>query len=154
MTAPTPPIDPLLAALADLDRAVEACLRLAWEPAGALPPDERRRQADRLVSAYETADKRADLLLSAIIGAGGCPGLLDATARAARAASERTGAVLALRSALSPDDVPGLRAAERARVLAEFAEARANARDLRVRREVVQPWAEYRAARQHEEATA
>lgn len=142
MTAPTPtpPIEALAAALAALDRAVEACLRLAWEPAGALPPDERRRQAARLVSAYEQADRRADLLLAALVGAGGAPGLLDAVEGACSTASERTVACSALWAGGAE-----ARPASRALAVALHAEERAAARDALVRRAVVLPWARRRA---------
>lgn len=141
MTAPTPtpPIEAFAAALAALDRAVEACLRLAWEPAGALPPDERRRQAARLVSTYEQADRRADLLLAALIAAGGCPGLLAAVEAACDRALARTLAIYRRRAG-----VADARGAERALAVCRHAEGRAAARDLAVRRGVMEPWAEGR----------
>lgn len=146
MDTPTP-LDTLAAALADVDRAVEALLRLAWEPAGALPPEERRRAAGRLVSAYEQADRRADLLLTAIVGAGGCPGLLAAVEAAARRAGERGVGILALRAGGADE-----RGAARALLIAQHAEERADARDLRVRTELVIPWLERLAERRRGEA--
>jgi prolyl-tRNA synthetase len=166
MAEPTP-LDALRAALADVDRAVEGCLALAW--AAGLDPDDRQRAAQRAVDAYQRADQRADLLLSAIIADGGAPGLLDTTEAAVKRANERTGAVLALRSGLPvtpealaeakdaeenkrmPKD-PALRTAEHARMVAEHAEGRAAARDLRVRREVLLPWAQRRVRRTEEAA--
>lgn len=142
MTAPTPtpPIEAFAAALAALDRAVEACLRLAWEPAGALPPDERRRQAARLVSTYEQADRRADLLLAALIAGGGCSGLLEAVEGACHQALDRVVACYALRAGGAE-----ARPASRALAVALHAEERAAARDALVRRAVVLPWARRRA---------
>lgn len=116
MTTPTP-FDALGSALVAVDRATEAALALAWsdEPTG----DARRIAARRVVAAYEAADKRADLLLTAIIGAGGTRGLDDALGAAHRRATERLTGCYALR------DEPG---GERAAVVAEHAAERALAR--------------------------
>lgn len=147
MDAPTP-LDTLAAALTAVDRAVESCLALAWspEPTG----DERRHTARRLVDAYERADRRADLLLGAMIAEHTIPSLsalLDVTEAACRRASDRTAAAYALQAGLPLADRAGLAAAGRALILAEHAEGRAAARDLLVRSAVALPWARRRAGR-------
>lgn len=94
MDAPTP-LDALAAALRAVDDAVHACLALAW--ATGIAPDDRRRAAQRTVGAYEAADKRADLLLAAIVDTGGARGLDDALGAAHRRATERLTGCYALR---------------------------------------------------------
>lgn len=121
MTPPTvSPLTDLLAALTAVDDAVGACLALAW--ATGLAPDDRRGAARRAVAAYEAADKRADLLLTAIIGAGGTRGLDDALGAAHRRAMERLIACYALRAG---SDGPG---GGRAVLVVEHAAERALAR--------------------------
>lgn len=86
----TTPRDALAIALDEVDRAVERCLSLAT--AGAMAPDERQAAADRTVRAYELADTKAEAILSAIIAAGGCPGLAATVEAACDRASARVAA--------------------------------------------------------------
>lgn len=134
MTPPTvSPLTDLQAALTAVDDAVGACLALAW--ATGIAPDDRRRAAQRTVGAYETADRRADLLLAAIVEAGGASGLLGAVEAACHRAGERVTHVYALRAGMD-DKRPG----DRAATIAEHAYERALARDQYVRDRIVTPW--------------
>lgn len=116
MDAPTP-LETFALALVAVDRAVETCLSLAWaaEPTG----EARRSAAARVVSAYEAADRRADLLLGVIKADGGTRGLDDALGAAHLRAMERLTACYALRA--STDGPGGTRAA----LVAEHAAERA-----------------------------
>jgi hypothetical protein len=119
MTTPTPR-DTLITALEAVDRAVEAALALAWarEPTG----DARRAAARQTVSAYEAADRRADLLLGVIVADGGTRGLDDALGAAHLRATERLTGCYALRA--GSDDAGADRACMVAEHAAECALAR------------------------------
>lgn len=129
----TTPRDALSTALAEVDRHVERLLALA--SAGEMAPDERQAAADAAVSAYELADRKADALLSAIIAAGGCPGLLDTVEAACRRAGDRVTRVFVERRAMA-DPRPG----DKAVAVALHAYDRAEVRDGRVRAEIVTPY--------------
>lgn len=127
----------LRAAMVALDDAASALLAVAWLD-DATPPVIRRASADAAVTTYEAADGIVDALLNAIIADGGGTGLLAAVEDACRRASDRVSAVY--RQAASQSGAAHDRAADRALAVANDAQCRAWARDLRVRADIVIPW--------------
>ena len=140
------PLDALAAALAELDRAADRCVALALTRG--LDPDARQAATDQAVDAYEMADRRVELMLSALIGAGGCGGLLAALHEAGTRAAARDTAVrwqwLLSVEPSAPFD--------RAMRLTEHAMALADARYLRVSTEIALPWHQRRVAALLEQA--
>ena len=121
-------------ALADVDAAVECCLAVAVIAPG-IEAETRQAAADVAVTDYEAADAVVEALLSAIIAAGGCPGLLDTVEAACRRAGDRVTRVFVERRAMA-DPRPG----DKAVIVAQHAYDRAEARDARVRAEIVTPY--------------
>lgn len=115
----TTPRDALAGALAELDRAVDRCMALAE-----MEPADRAEGAAGIVSAYEVADRRVEVMLSALLTAGGCPGLLDVLLAACDRASVR---------ALQP-------LGPRGRAVAQHAHGRAQSREQQVIAEVALPY--------------